>query len=152
MNCRASLANVSRLRIQSWIYSLGGWRFERGKEHVPWIHFRIACKVQRRLSLFWNRIDHHLLRANVSHGIHRREILWIFQQTFTRNWISQTAKKETRKKYRAHDRVYFCFLSSIRVRDGSTFFGILTSKSKREEKQRCLPRRRDIGKANSGWK
>lgn len=98
MNCRASLANVSRLRIQSWIYSLGGWRFERGKEHVPWIHFRIACKVQRRLSLFWNRIDHHLLRANVSHGIRRREILWIFQQTFTRNWISQNRKERNSQK------------------------------------------------------
>ena len=152
MNCRASLANVSRLRIQSWIYSLGGWRLERGREHVPWIHFRIACKVQRRLSLFWNRIDHHLLRVNVSRGIRRREILWIFQQTFTRNWISQTAKKETRAKNIVRTitqclLLFFVLHSNTSV--GQRFFGKLTSKSKRSKD---AYQDGDIGKANSGWK
>lgn len=157
MNCRASLANVSRLRIQSWIYSLGGWRFERGRARsVDTFSHRLQSSKAAVFILKPNRSPSAPCER-ITHGIRPGKILWIFQQTFTRNWISQTgAKKETRKKiYRAH-----VFTSAFCPRlDGSTrwinkFFGNERVEMWRNTKmiKTRLPRQRYMGKANSGNK
>lgn len=147
MNCRASLANVSLYTPTAYtVVDIFSRRMKIRKG-----------KRARSMDTFSHRLQSSkaavfILKPNRSPSAPCERITRYTSTRDTMNFstnfyakldIPNRKERNYRKKITSA-RVYFCFLSPIRILDGSMFFGKLTSKSKREEKivKRRLPRRR----------